>query len=134
MLAAVAALGVGEFDLMGTSSGGTTALRAATTAPERVRALVLESPAAARDAELERAMAALEIPVLVVLGTEDRLVPTEVGRVYKELLPNCYLLFVYGAGHAPAADRPEAFVEAVSDFLERHGQYVVSERSGLLFP
>jgi pimeloyl-ACP methyl ester carboxylesterase len=56
------------------------------------------------------------------------------GRIYKQLLPNCQLLFVYDAGHAVAADRPEAFAEAVADFLERHEQYVVSRRSSVLFP
>src|SRR5690242_14457663 len=48
MLAAVTALGIDQFDLMGTSFGSRTALWAAQIAPERVRALVLESPAAIR--------------------------------------------------------------------------------------
>jgi pimeloyl-ACP methyl ester carboxylesterase len=138
MLEAVSALGIDQFDLMGTSDGAATALRAALTAPERVQALVLESPAAirpdARDQELEQAMTGLHVPVLVVFGTEDRQTPPEMGRTYKQLLPNCQLLFVYDAGHAVAADRPEAFTEAVSDFLERHEQYVVSRRSSVLFP
>jgi pimeloyl-ACP methyl ester carboxylesterase len=138
LLEATSALGIDQFDLMGTSDGATTALRAALAAPERVRALVLESPSAirpdARDRELEQAMTGLQVPVLVVFGTEDRRTPPETGRLYKQLLPNCQLLFVYDAGHAVAADRPEAFAEAVSDFLERHEQYVVSRRSSVLFP
>jgi pimeloyl-ACP methyl ester carboxylesterase len=138
VLAAVSALGIDEFDLMATSDGAATALRSALIAPERVRALVLESPAAirpeARDPELETAMTGLQAPVLVVFGTTDGQVPPEMGRVYRRLLPNCQLLFVYDAGHAVAADRPEAFTEAVSDFLERHEQYVVSRRSSVLFP
>lgn len=87
-----------------------------------------------RDPDLEAAMPGLQIPVLVVFGTEDRLIPPEFGRTYKQLLPNCQLLFVYDAGHAVAADRPEAFAEAVSDFLDRHERYVVSRRSSVLFP
>jgi pimeloyl-ACP methyl ester carboxylesterase len=186
MLEAVSALGIERFDLMGTSFGGKTALWAALIAPERIQALVLESPAAirpegsgppqaatpqelaallyahpervppsrlpdaaqraktlpmvtrlmgpARDPELEEAILGLPVPVLVVFGTEDRLIPPEMGRFYKQLLPNCQLLFVYDAGHAVAADRPEAFTEAVSDFLDRHEQYVVSRRSSALFP
>jgi pimeloyl-ACP methyl ester carboxylesterase len=163
MLEAISALGFDRFDLLGTSFGGKTALCVALIAPERVRALVLESPAAirpegqplpqattseelatlrmvtrlmgpARDAELEAAMPSLQVPVLVVFGTEDRLIPPEMGRTYKQLLPNCQLLFVYDAGHAVAADRPEAFTEAVADFLEHHEQYVVSRRSSVLFP
>jgi pimeloyl-ACP methyl ester carboxylesterase len=79
-------------------------------------------------------MPGLQVSVLVVFGTEDRLIPPELGRTYKQLLPNCQLLYVYDAGHATAADRPEAFVEAVADFLDRHEQYVVSQRSSVLFP
>ena len=48
LLEAASALGIDQFDLMGTSDGATTALRAALAAPERVRALVLESPTAIR--------------------------------------------------------------------------------------
>jgi pimeloyl-ACP methyl ester carboxylesterase len=187
MLEAVSSLGIDGFDLMGTSFGGKTALCATVVAPDRIRALVLESPAAirpegherppqpatpeelvamlhahpervparplssmaqrarvgpmvarlmapARDPELEAAMRGLHVPVLVLFGTEDRLIPPEIGRAYKQLLPNCQLLYVYDAGHAIAADRPEAFAEAVSDFLDRHEQYVVSQRSSVLFP
>jgi pimeloyl-ACP methyl ester carboxylesterase len=79
-------------------------------------------------------MRGLQVAVLVVVGTRDEQSPPEVGRTYKRLLPNCQLLFVYDAGHAVAADRPEAFAEAVSDFLEHHERYVVSRRSSALFP
>ena len=41
-------LGLGEFNLMGTSFGGKTALWLAVQQPQRVRALVLEAPAAIR--------------------------------------------------------------------------------------
>jgi len=138
MLGAVSGLGIDQFDLMGTSSGATIALSAALTAPERVRALVLESPATTRppagDPELEGALSGLQVPVLVVIGTEAGPIAAETGRTLKQLLPNCQLLYVYDAGDAVAADRPEAFAEAVSDFLERHEQYVVSRRSSVLFP
>jgi pimeloyl-ACP methyl ester carboxylesterase len=48
MASATAALGLDAFNLMGTSFGGKTALWLALQAPERVRALVLEAPAAIR--------------------------------------------------------------------------------------
>lgn len=145
MLEAVSALGIERFDLLGTSFGGKTALWVAIQAPERVSAVVLESPAAIRpegapptpadrDPELEAAMQRLQVPVLVVLGTRDRVVAPEMVRIYKQLLPNCQLLLVYDAGHPVATDRPEAFTEAVADFLAHHEQYVVSRRSSVLFP
>lgn len=141
MLEAVTALGIETFDLLGTSTGAEAALRMAGLAPERVSALVLEAPAAIRpeghpdrDTELEEAMRALQVPVLVVLGTRDPVIPPELGRVYRRLLPNCHLLLVYDAGHAIAVDRPEAFTEAVADFLAHREQYVVNRRGSVLFP
>src|SRR5262249_38756768 len=48
MAQAISSLGLDSFNLMGTSFGGTTALWLALEARERVRALVLEAPAAIR--------------------------------------------------------------------------------------
>ena len=48
MAAAVARLGIGEFNLWGTSFGATTSLFLALHEPQRVLALVLEAPAAIR--------------------------------------------------------------------------------------
>jgi hypothetical protein len=41
---------------------------------------------------------------------------------------------VYDAGHAVDADRPEAFVSVVSDFLQRHEAFLVNRQSGLIHP
>lgn len=87
-----------------------------------------------RDAELEAAMPGLDVPALVLFGTEDSLAPPELGRHYPELLPDAHLVLVYDAAHAIDADRPEAFAAIVTDFLEHHGQFVVRRESGLLYP
>ena len=79
-------------------------------------------------------MRGLEVPTLVMFGTEDRLTPPELGRHYPELLPHGHLVLVYDAAHALDADRPEAFAALVSDFLEHHGRFVVRRSSGLLYP
>jgi pimeloyl-ACP methyl ester carboxylesterase len=87
-----------------------------------------------RDEELERRMAELAVPVLVILGTLDNVAPPEMGRHYKTLLPNCNVVFLYDAAHEADADRPEACVALIDDFLERHEAFLVSTRSGLLHP
>ena len=56
-------------------------------------------------------MRALATPTLVLFGTRDRVMPPEMGRHYKALLPNCHLVLVYDAGHAIGAERPEAFAD-----------------------
>ncbi len=135
---AIKNLGIDSFDLMGTSFGGTTALWLALQAPERVRALVLEAPAAIRqeavDAELESRLPNLATPTLVLFGTLDAVIAPAMGRVYTDLMPNAHLVFVYDAGHAIATERPDAFAEVVLDFLERHEAFVISRAETVIHP
>jgi pimeloyl-ACP methyl ester carboxylesterase len=185
MSRAVANLGIDDFNLMGTSFGGKTALWLALQQRERVLALVLEAPAAIRpegaapppgspeemarrlyahperlppialpdpavqaktrqlvsrlrgpdrDTDLERQLAGLATPTLVLFGTVDRVIPPDMGHIYKELIPNCHLVFVYDAGHIISTDRPEAFTEVVVDFLERHEAFVISRTTTVIHP
>jgi pimeloyl-ACP methyl ester carboxylesterase len=87
-----------------------------------------------RDPALEAAMADLAMPVLVMFGTQDSVVPPEMGRLYKDLIPGAHLVFVYDAGHAIAAERPEAFTEVVRDFLNRKDAFVISLSRTEIFP
>jgi pimeloyl-ACP methyl ester carboxylesterase len=157
MARAVRKLGLDTFNLMGTSFGGTAALWLALQEPEHVLALVLEAPAAirpegaappsgspeelvqrlrgpARDADLEGRLQELVTPTLVLFGTLDSVIPPGMGRFYKELVPNCHLVFVYDAAHAIGADRPEAFAEVVGDFLERREAFVISRAATVIHP
>ena len=43
-----------------------------------------------RDTDLERQLADLATPTLVLFGTVDRVIPPEMGHLYKELMPNCH--------------------------------------------
>ncbi len=185
MATAVAALGIEQFHLLGTSFGGKVALWLAAQQAERVQTLILEAPAAIRpaaskpptgtpeeiarriyahperlgplpavdpavqaksralverlrgpdrDAALETAMRGLATPTLVLFGTLDRVIPSDMGRCYKALLPNCHLVLVYDAGHAISTDRPEAFAEVTTDYIERHEAFVISRRETLIHP
>ena len=87
-----------------------------------------------RDADLEAQMRALPVATLVLFGTLDRVIPPEMGRHYKELIPNGHLVFVYDAGHAIAVERPEAFADVVGDFLERHEAFVIRRTETLIHP
>jgi pimeloyl-ACP methyl ester carboxylesterase len=80
-------------------------------------------------------MRRLEIPTLVLFGTEDRVIPAAMGRHYKELMPDAaQFVLVYDAGHAIGAERPEAFAEVVGDFLERRQAFVISRGESLIYP
>lgn len=180
MNAAIAALEIERYDLMGTSFGGKLVLSMALDRREPVDSVVLISPAAIRinpapdigphtlfrrpdspdarrepvspevhakqralsarllgpprDAEFESRLATLDIPVLVLFGTEDTITPPEGARLYREILPDCHLILVYDAAHAIDSDRPEALSEVVADFLARHGKFLVRQDSDLVYP
>ena len=87
-----------------------------------------------RDPRLEAAMRELNVPTLVLFGSEDRITPAEYGRLYRELLPNCQFVIVYDAAHAIDGDRPEAFAAIVTDFVAHREQFVVRRESRLLYP
>ncbi len=115
--------------------------------PERLGTIPLPDPARAktqplvqrlrgpdRDADLESRLPTLVTPTLVLFGTLDRVIAPAMGRVYKELMPGCQLVFVYDAGHAISTERPEAFAEVVGDFLERHEAFVISRTETVIHP
>ena len=87
-----------------------------------------------RDADLESRLQDLSTPTLVLFGTLDRVIAPAMGRMYKDLMPNCHLVFVYDAAHAISTDRPEAFTEVVVDFLERHEAFVISRAETVIHP
>jgi pimeloyl-ACP methyl ester carboxylesterase len=100
----------------------------------KTQALVARLRGPDRDTDLENQMRGVASPVLVLFGTLDRVIPPEMGRSYKRILPNCHLVFIYDAGHAISTERPEAFAEVTLDFLERREAFVVNRTSTLIHP
>ncbi len=179
MALAVRNLGIERYDLQGTSFGGKLALWLAVQHPEAIKALVLVSPAAIRQANpdgaplrlllyahpervtpqaelepetiakqraltgrimgpprdqgLESRLPELTVPVLVIFGTLDTFIPTQLMSVYRQLLPNCNTVFFYDAAHEVDADRPDAFVSLVNDFYDRHEAFLVNTQSSVLY-
>jgi pimeloyl-ACP methyl ester carboxylesterase len=100
----------------------------------KTQALVQRLRGPGRDADLEAKLRTLPTPTLVLFGTRDSVIPPAMGRIYKDLLPGGHLVFVYDAGHAIGAERPQAFVEVVGDFLERHEAFVISRAETVIHP
>jgi pimeloyl-ACP methyl ester carboxylesterase len=101
---------------------------------EKQLGLVRRVLAASDAVALADKLRGLPVPTMVMFGTRDGLIPPETGRRYKELIPNCDLVYVYDSAHAIASDRPEAFADLVSDFLERGEAHIVNLRSGVIHP
>jgi pimeloyl-ACP methyl ester carboxylesterase len=64
------------------------------------------------------ALPSLQVPVLLLWGSEDAEVPLQVAEEALAALPDARLVTLQGAGHFPFLDQPEAFAEAVTSFLE----------------
>jgi pimeloyl-ACP methyl ester carboxylesterase len=97
-------------------------------------ALMQRLKATERDMELEAKLGAVQTQTLVVFGTADKVVPPAMGRTYRERMPNCHYVLVYDAGHAIAAERPEALTTTMTDFLDLRETFIVSRRDGRINP
>jgi len=62
----------------------------------------------------------LPVPVLAVWGREDRLVPLHDALALLERLGDLEVRILEDCGHSPQLEQPEAFLDAVGDFL--HGR------------
>jgi pimeloyl-ACP methyl ester carboxylesterase len=61
----------------------------------------------------------IQVPTLVLWGASDRIVTSEYGRMYSDLIPNSQFKVIDAAGHHPELEQPEKFVERITSFLER---------------
>ena len=128
-----------RFGIIAESDAGAAGLNLALANPEAVTALVLLSPTLigadgrAADEALVGRLAGLKVPLLTVFGTKDKAAPPEAGRHYRARLANCNVVFVYDAGAAMAAERPEAVAELAIDFLHRGDTFIVRQTSDLLY-
>ena len=59
----------------------------------------------------------LAIPVLVVTGDDDRIVPTEQSIQLADELPNAILNIIPQSGHLSHEEHPDLFMQAVTEFL-----------------
>jgi pimeloyl-ACP methyl ester carboxylesterase len=133
VVTALTTLGIETFDLIGSAAAGEVALRLAAQSPGRVRALVLETPPASLEDDVDgMPWASIAAPALVLIGTRDGAATTHHGLVAR--IPGCHLVVVYDAGPAIGADRPEAFAEVVADFLDRHEAFVISRAATRIHP
>ncbi len=88
----------------------------------------------ADEAALREAMASCPVRTLVLFGTDDGVIPAHNGPTYRRHLPNSVLLYVHDAGHDIMGDRPEAFLDAVGDFLRRGMGFLVPDQDTLINP
>lgn len=64
-----------------------------------------------------QALSQLDIPILILWGEEDQVVPLEVGRTLQHLLPRAAFHTIPNAGHIPHREQPERVIPLVKAFL-----------------
>jgi pimeloyl-ACP methyl ester carboxylesterase len=64
----------------------------------------------------DRLHLASEIPVLLVWGADDSIIPVQHGRAAHELLPHGTLVVFDGIGHFPQVEAPERFASVLQGF------------------
>ncbi len=67
---------------------------------------------------LPEALVTITAPMLIVWGTEDKIIPIEEGEALCDLLPNAEWNTFSNSGHVPMEDRPESFNARVIEFLK----------------
>ncbi|MDH3600185.1 MAG: alpha/beta fold hydrolase [Candidatus Tectomicrobia bacterium] len=98
------------------------------------QALVQRLTGGMHDAEAERRLGEIPCATLVLFGSEDQMVAPDAAGIYRERIPNSNLSFVYDAGHLIEAERPEALVNAVSDYVELRETFIVGRQTGIINP
>jgi pimeloyl-ACP methyl ester carboxylesterase len=66
---------------------------------------------------VDRLYLAAELPLLIVWGARDRIIPPEHGRRAHELVPGSRFELFERAGHFPHLDEPARFVRILEDWI-----------------
>jgi len=66
---------------------------------------------------LERLKLIENIPTLIVWGAEDKVIPPEHSRLFKEAISNSQIKIIQDAGHAPFAEKPDQVCKILNNFL-----------------
>jgi len=72
---------------------------------------------ASRSLGLDKRLGELQMPVLVITGDDDQIVPTEQSIRLAGELPNAELVVIPNCGHVPHEECPEPFLAALNGFL-----------------
>lgn len=67
--------------------------------------------------DLRYLFSSIKIPVTVVWGSNDQVLPVEYVKIYKKLIPQSVIRIIWGADHSPNISKPQDFLNALDDIL-----------------
>jgi len=65
------------------------------------------------DPHLPKWLHRIDVPVKIIWGAQDRILPVEISKELKRLMPRAEVHIIEGAGHLPHAEKADRFVELV---------------------
>jgi pimeloyl-ACP methyl ester carboxylesterase len=77
----------------------------------------IDALAALTDYDFRDRLDDLKVPVLLVWGEDDNLVPVKDADEFERLIPNARKVVLDDTGHVPMLERPSAFNDLVVEFL-----------------
>ena len=98
------------------------------------QALATRLRGSVNDAEVEGRLGDIRCATLVVFGLADKTVESAAAAIYREKIPNSNVSIVYDSGHLIATDRPEALIDAVTDYVERRETFIVGRQRQIINP
>jgi len=63
----------------------------------------------------------VKVPTLIVWGEKDSIIPVRDANEFERLIPDSRKLVMRDTGHIPMAERPQAFNDALTEFLAESG-------------
>jgi 3-oxoadipate enol-lactonase len=63
----------------------------------------------------------IDVPSLVLCGSEDKITPAELSNELVDLIPDARMQIIAGAGHISNAERPDEFNRIVGEFIRSLG-------------
>jgi len=81
------------------------------------------------DAELADRLGEIEARTLILMGTDEEVIPASTGQRLKSGIRHSHLTYVYAAGHGLEYDAPERVAPLIAKFLERGEGFLVRQAS-----
>ena len=99
-------------------------------ADRKYRRFVLRVAKATRDRQMLSDLADVNVPTLVIWGSNDTITPPFVADQFRDNIPRAELAFIDQCGHAPPIEQPKQFAHLLHTFLSgtpSYGDHVSSK-------
>ena len=108
-------VGLSGYCILGPSMGGAIAVRSLIDLAELINSAIIIGGAGVDS--FERELSKIEVPVLIIWGSEDDVIDISKGRKYHDLISGSKMHTISGAGHAAYLDKPTHFFSIIKEFL-----------------